>query len=429
MTLHQLVDKSYQKLMQQMQDTRIILLHPHSRYRSVVVARLVNEPNLETFYYAMGPDDINLRSFITGITQCLSSQFPMFGRYINILPQDVYTHPEDHFDLVLKTFIKDLTQITTNDFILILDEYDRSDKSDDVQKFVESLSSNLPENCRIIINSRTLPRLPWVAMIAQKRAIMLLDDEIVKSDFYGMSKKDDEPTMEVFGLGPGFVLSNGEMITNWEGHLPRLLFFFALDRPVVTRSEICQAFWPDLASDQAVNVFHVTKRRLHKALGTDMLIHNNGYYQINTELNIYYDVMDFVSTLMYARNETNVDKRMNAWERIGDLYRGEFLQGHHDDWILKRRAEFLDGYLESLVGLAGLWNESGRYEQALSLYIKAVNANYDREDLHRGILQHYNLLGRRSELAAHYKKLASHMKQSKRQISEETDALYKELMA
>jgi two-component SAPR family response regulator len=353
----------------------------------------------------------------------------MFGRYINILPQNVYTHPEDHFDLVLETFLKDLVQITTDDFILILDEYDRSDKSDDVQKFVESLSSNLPENCRIIINSRTLPRLPWVAMIAQKRAIMLLDDEIVQNDFYGMGKKDDEAAMEVFGLGPGFVLSNGEMVGNWEGHLPRLLFFFALDRPVVTRSEICQAFWPDLASDQAVNVFHVTKRRLHKALGIDMLIHNNGYYQINTELNIYYDVMDFVSTLMYARNETNVDKRMNAWERVGDLYRGEFLQGHHDDWILKRRAEFLAGYLESLVGLAGLWNESGRYEQALSLYLKAVNANYDREDLHQGVLQHYHLLGRRSELASHYKKLTSHMKQAKRPISEETEALYKKLMA
>lgn len=428
MTLRQLVDKSYQTFIEQVRDARIVLLHPQSRYRSMLIAKLINEPDLDAFYYALGPDDINLQGFITSITQCLASQQPTFGRHINILPQAVYTHPEEHFDEVLAAFVEDLAEITNGDFLLILDEYDRSDRSDAVQKFVERLSSNLPENCRMVLNSRTLPRLPWVAMIAQKRAIMLEDEAIIKEDFYGDSHKNDEDALEIFALGPGIVLSHSEVISNWEGHLPRLLFFFALDRPIVTRSEICQAFWPDLASDQAVNVFHVTKRRLHKALGTDVLIHTSGYYRVNPDLPIYYDVTEFVSALIHARNETDIETRMHHWERVGDLYRGEFLQGHHDSWILERRAEYLVGYLEALTNMSRVWKERGRYEQALSLLQKAVTADFDREDLHRDIMHLYNLQGRRSEAAGHYQKFANYMNQVGRPLAEETQKLYSEIM-
>ena len=54
---------------------------------------------------------------------------------------------------------------------------------------------------------------------------------------------------------------------------------------MVTRADICQAFWPELPLDQAVNVFHVTKRRLHKALGFDVLVHEGGHYRVNPALN------------------------------------------------------------------------------------------------------------------------------------------------
>ena len=70
------------------------------------------------------------------------------------------------------------------DFVLILDEYDRSDTADDIQWFIERLTAHLPENCRLVINSRTLPRLPWVAMIAQGRALMLEDDQLIRENFY-----------------------------------------------------------------------------------------------------------------------------------------------------------------------------------------------------------------------------------------------------
>ena len=230
MTLHDLIDQSYQAVLAQLSNTHLILLHPHSRYRSIIIAKLVNDPDLATFYYAMGPDDVNLQGFLTSITQCLANQHPTFGRHINALPQDVYEAPEEHFTITLETFVKDLSEVETNDFVLILDEYDRSDRSDDVQRFVEKLSGHLPSNCHLILNGRTLPRLPWISMIAQKRAIMLKDEQIILDGFYGQDNSSKEgSTLEVFALGEGKVLYENNAVNSWEGHLPRLLFFFALD--------------------------------------------------------------------------------------------------------------------------------------------------------------------------------------------------------
>ena len=263
---------------------------------------------------------------------------------------------------LLETFALDLSEMSEEPFLLILDEYDRSDSADDVQMFIERLVDIMPEHCRLVLNSRTLPRLPWVSLIAQKHAVLLQDDRLISQDFYDIAT-EGENQLQVFALGPGYILMNGESIDNWEGHLPRLLFFFALDRPSITRSEICQAFWPELVTDQAVNVFHVTKRRLHKALDMDVLIHDDGYYRVNPDLAIHYDVMDFVSTLMAGRDEDNPD-RMEAWGKAIELYRGPFLQGHSDPWIVERRKDFQAGYLEALTEMARVRLAEDRPEHA-----------------------------------------------------------------
>lgn len=419
MKLHEFVDQSYQTFADQIKNVRIVLLHPESRYRSMLVARLVNSPDYDVFYYAMGPDDINLHGFIGSITQALAYQHPTFGRHTNVLPPEVFENPQDHMDLVLDTFVQDLAEIPADNPLLVLDEYDRSDSADDVQSFVNLLSTRLPGGYRMVLNGRTLPRLPWVAMIAQGRAVMLKDDVIIRERFYGDENEKSEDGLEVYALGPGFVLQAFEPVDSWEGHLPRLLFFFALDRPVITRSEICQAFWPELDPDQAVNVFHVTKRRLHKALDTDVLVHSDGYYQVNPEMEIYYDVAEFVSHLMQARVAEKLDAKMASWQKAADLYRGPFLQGHSDAWIEERRAEYRDGYLEALTAMAAVWRERGRNEQALSLLEKAMDADFSREDVHRSVLELYITLGRSGEAAAHYQKFVDMLAELGREPSDD----------
>ncbi|MBN1201407.1 MAG: hypothetical protein JXJ20_06085 [Anaerolineae bacterium] len=423
MELDSLIGASYQAFQQRTPDARVVLLHPYSRYRSVLVAQLMNDPDIQVFYYAMGPDDVNVRSFLSGITHDLANQYPTFGRYLNQIHFEVQ---EDEAAL-LDAFVADVQSLSDRPFLLILDEYDRTDSADDLQAFVEQVILRLPETCQLVINSRTLPRLPWVSLIAQKKAVILQDDHLISSDFYGM-RVDGKTRLEVFGLGPGYVLLNDEQIETWEGHLPRLLFFFALDRPVVTRSEICQAFWPDLDNDQAVNVFHVTKRRLHKALDFDVLVHEGGYYRVNPEVSIYYDIMEFVGALVEGRSPETEDKAA-VWQRTIDLYRGPFLQGHSDEWILQRRLDYQAGYLEALSEMARIRLDEGRQEQALGLLLRAVAENDRYEPIHRQIMQLYADLGRRSEAAAHYQKLVDKLKGDNREPEASTQKLYASIMS
>lgn len=423
MQLQNLIDQTFQAFQEQAANAKVILLHPRSRYRSVLVAKLINSPDLKVYYYAMGQDDINLHSFLTGITHDLANQHPTFGRHTNILPQESY----DNLEVVLDTFARDLAEMSDESYYLILDEYDRSDSADDVQMFIERLVNKLPDNCRMVINSRTLPRLPWVSLIAQKKAVLLEDNQLIRHDFYEI-ETEGKNKLEVYALGPGYVLMDGKPIDTWEGHLPRLLFFFALDRPIITRSEICQAFWPELDTDQAVNVFHVTKRRLHKALDMDVLVHDGGYYRVNPELAVQYDVMDFVEALMEGRNEENPN-RVKAWQRAIDMYRGPFLQGHTDRWIVDRRRDFQSGYLEALTEMAYVRLNEDRPEQALGLFQRALAEDSSRESLHRDIMQLYTRLGRRSEAAAHYQRLVEELRKGGHEPLPETQTLYKEIMS
>ena len=64
----------YDKLLSFASSSKIILLHPASRFRSLVVARLLADSAHKTYYYALDIDDINLFHFLTGLINNLAKQ-------------------------------------------------------------------------------------------------------------------------------------------------------------------------------------------------------------------------------------------------------------------------------------------------------------------------------------------------------------------
>lgn len=422
MSLQELVAPSIETIAQHFRSNKLLLIHPSSRYRTLLIAALLQDPPAPLYYYSMQTGDVNLPQFLSGLIHDLADQNPTFGRHLNAVRNEA---PDD-LPRLADALAQDLAELSDEDYLLILDEYDRADTVSEIQSFFELLLEALPEQTHLLINSRTLPRLPWVSLVARHQAVVLRDARLLTHGFYSESFAEN-PNVEVYALGPGYVMINGEHVTTWEGHLPRLLFFFALDRPMVTRSDICRAFWPELPIEQAVNVFHVTKRRLHKALGFDALLHEGGHYRINPALNLQYDVLDFVGSLVEARDSDAADAA-GYWQYAIDLYRGDYLQGHDDDWILKRRADFREGYLEALNELARLKEDAGDDEVALGLFLRAVSEAPNREDLHRRVIQLYGKLGRRIEAAEHYQKLETTYKDRYGvSLSPETQSVYREV--
>lgn len=399
----------------------LVLLEPASRYRSLLIASLLEQDDRLILYYALGPDDSDLSIFMTSLGRSLADQLPLGGQSLLALAGAENLTITAWIDALLADLAR-----AGNELILVLDEYDRSDMSDEVQAFMTELAGRLPAGITVLLNSRTVPRLPWVALVAKRRAITLSTENADAR--LPVPTRDDSPeaAVDVYALGPGFVLMNNLAVDSWEGHLPRLLFFFALERPAVTRSEICSAFWPELQIDQAVNVFHVTKRRLHKALGMDVLIHEDGFYRINPSLEVRSDVLEFVDQMVSARRAAPED-RQPFWQQAVEIYRGPYLQSHDDAWIKARRADYLDGFIEALSALAELHLSQDRREQALSHLQRALAADPDRPNLHLRVLRLYIEMGRRYEAAVHYRELKERLAKDRRRIWPDVEALYREI--
>lgn len=427
MSLRELVEDCYAAFQHYGAHTQVVLLHPESRLRSMLIAHLLNEAPTPIYYYAIGTDDIDLTAFLEGFTHELANQHPTFGR--NLYKQNWRDYGNQDVDKLVDALVRDIDEISAEPFMLILDEFDASNQSELIQVFWERVLRKLPAQCQLVINSRVIPRMPWVSMIARGQAIILKDNELVHDDFYKRPTTGKKAHIDAIGLGPGSVTINDYTIEEWEGHLPRLLLFFVLDRPLVTRAEICRTFWPDLDSDQAVNVFHVTKRRLHKALDFDVLVHEDGYYRISPDATVTYDVEDYVTNLLDGRLANSLKEGMPYYQAVADAYRGPFLQGHTEPWIIERREDFLAGYLEAMSALAGARLEDGRKEQALTILLRAVNENELHEPIHQEIMRLYSTLGRRSEAAAHYKKVSEILSEHGQEPSTETRELYEEIIS
>ena len=408
-------------------DAKIVVLHPTNRLRNVLLASLVGDPGIQTFYYSFDLDDTNLLNFITSITHEMSNQHPLFGRHINLLKSNILKDPYKYIDDILRAFVRELSEMHDGEFYFILDEFDRADRADDVQRFIERLSHFLPDRCKLIINTRTLPRMPLLAMIAKRHAVILRDDHLVREDFYH-NRNLEGAMLKVLSLGPGYVFLGDHLVERWEGHLPRLLLFFSLDRPVVTRNEICETFWKGLDIDQAVNVFHVTKRRLHKALEIDALMHDGAYYRINPDVPFYFDAVEFVESLMVGRYGEPADP-FEVWQRIANLYRGPFLQGHNEQWILERREAFQGAYIEALENTAAFWDQDGKHELALHTLTRAIDTDYSNESIHQKLLQLYVRLGRRAEAVTHYRSLEKWARSSRKSLSSDIQHLFSDIIA
>jgi len=382
---------------------RVVILQPDSKYRTALTAALLNEPGLTTLYVPFSSETLDEVTLFDRIVDSLSAQTSSFG--IHSSAANAVVGSSGAFrKAAIEGLLKDFEQIEGDRIVLILDDYDFAAASDSTIRFLEELIVKFPDRYITVFNGRSQPRFPWVSLIAQTRAIILDDDRVVTQP---LQHSPEAPTgrLDIFAVGPGFVFFNDELITDWEGHLPRLLLFFAVDRGVITRDDFHRAFWGDLSDAQATNVFHVTKRRLHRAFNFEVLEHQNGAYRIKPSLLINYDAFEWTQALIRARDLSNAHPEVD-YQRVLDLYRGPFLKGHNDHWILTRRQDIQAGYLEAVRYLAERCEErynadpshnQSAIEKAVTLYRQALREVPDSIELATDTAKLLARLGRRPE--------------------------------
>lgn len=383
---------------------RAVILLPSSKHRTALVAHLLTSGEYTPIYFALTPESGDLEVFVDAMLRSFAEQNDEVGRFASAAHAQYHRGLQAYRDAAIEGLVRDFQGLTGKRVLVIFDNFDYAENSEDVQRFVEELIVRLPEHCLAVINGRSQPRFPWNSLIAQTRAIILDDDKVVTQTIQPITD-NAIGQLDIFALGPGFVYFNDQPITEWEGHLPRLLLFFAVDRGVITRDDFHRAFWGDLSDIQATNVFHVTKRRLHRAFNMEMLEHQESNYRIRPGISIYYDAFEWTQALIRARDITNPDPAKD-YERVLSLYRGPFLKGHDDAWILTRRQDIQAGYVEAAIYLANMYVDQFRadrvrqhsaLEKAISLSREALKESPNNTELVVNTMRILTEFSRRSE--------------------------------
>lgn len=283
--------------------------------------------------------------------------------------------------------------------LLVLDECDRL-----VNGAVRDLLGQLmrQSEARIVLVGRELRAelltdaalLRSAVFVPQHPAAMLWD--------YGQSGAQQN-VLEVRALGAGQVILNGRVIRDWDGALPRSLFFFLVDRGMATRTEIFDTFWPQLTTREATNVFHVTKRKVNEILGLDFTVYSSGYYRISSELQLAYDALIFTQLCQLGEIEEAAEAEP-ALSKALSMYHGHFLSGLDMPWAVERRSELRASYGESLLALAAIKESHGEPEAALSLYVRAIAASPGNAEIVLQVMRLYDHLGMPADALAAYER-------------------------
>jgi DNA-binding SARP family transcriptional activator len=408
---------------------RVILLYPWTNYRTLFISYLLENNPRGFLYYRIHDHAPSLETWLGAMANELNTTLEGFGSQLrSVLPSGKPAQWGEALAADLNAFAG------SQKVVLFIDEFDRSPLNGKFQQFIEAAVAGLAANVQLAFNARRLSLDPWYSMVAKGTACVL-GTEYRKDDVMFAIAKPARPQLEVYSLGRGYAIVNGQMISNWDGALPRNLFFYFMDHPLVTRDEIFTTFWPELSVKEATNVFHVTKRKISERMSMkvgdgksyELTQYSGGFYMPSEKIVRHYDVADFQSAIEQAMVATRDEQEKNLLTQAIELYRGPFLQTVDMPWVVERRDQLRQLYSQALISMARLHKRRHELDHALGFFARALRETPEREDIHREVMNIYLKQGMAEDARRQYQNLERTLKETLNITpSRETRELYDE---
>jgi predicted ATPase/DNA-binding SARP family transcriptional activator/Tfp pilus assembly protein PilF len=158
------------------------------------------------------------------------------------------------------------------------------------------------------------------------------------------------------------------------------------------REVLCDLFWPDAEIDTARHNLRLALSSLRSQLeppgipaGT-VVMADRTHVQLRAQA-LTTDVAEFETALQAA---TNASRSFDKTERLVqalELYAGDLLPGHYEEWILPQQLRLKDAYAQALVQLADLLCESGENARAIPYVQRALEADPTCEEFHLTLMR------------------------------------------
>lgn len=175
-----------------------------------------------------------------------------------------------------------------------------------------------------------------------------------------------------------------------------------------TRDLLAGTFWPDQSESSARKRLSQTLWQINTALeetgSTGPLIQvTHSDVAFDASANFWLDVVEFGAQIGRAADQGELDE-IRSLETAVQVYRGDFLAGFYDDWILMERQRLSEQYMAALERLVALHKGRADYATALSYARRLTLHDPLREDAHREVMRLCFLLGRSTEALRQYER-------------------------
>lgn len=197
------------------------------------------------------------------------------------------------------------------------------------------------------------------------------------------------------------------------------------------RRRVAFTFWPDHSEPRA---YANLRRALHK-LRSDCPAIDHFLTSSSTALcwprtpHFSLDVLHYEDLLAQANQVTDRPELRNVLMQAADLYRGELLPGHYDDWLLVERERLEQGCIQLLHRLVNLLVEEGAYESAIAYATRVRHTDPYREQTYWLEMTLYEKAGdRTAALRAYHDCVAMLERHLGVEPSSETQAIYRRIL-
>jgi LuxR family transcriptional regulator, maltose regulon positive regulatory protein len=215
-----------------------------------------------------------------------------------------------------------------------------------------------------------------------------------------------------------------------------LCFIASRQHRRASKDTLIDTFWRDDEPESVEKKFHPTISYIRKALNSNQLLRQNfllyrdGDYLLNPDLSYRSDVEEFdrlVAEAAAARRRGQTERCHQAYEEAVPLYRGEFMQGTHDEWVEEQRSYYRDQYLRMLEKLAAAAQGTAEWERSLSLAHLILRDDPFREEVHCRVMRAHAALGNRVAVKEQYETLRKLLREELGvEPAQETQRVYRE---
>jgi LuxR family maltose regulon positive regulatory protein len=175
----------------------------------------------------------------------------------------------------------------------------------------------------------------------------------------------------------------------------------------VSDAKLVDALWPDEDGDAGQKALSVTLLRLRRLLGDNDLIHAQGGRMSLNRTRCWVDAWTFEDrlTAMPLAAEAGATG-LPTLRRAVSCYGGSFLPDDAElPWTVPVRERLRSKFIHGLATLGTHLEDAASYDEAITWYLRGLDADAIVEPFYQGLMRCYDKLDRRTEAVAAYRRL------------------------